>query len=152
MIWILGGIAVAVLIGFFLLRARAPDTTITLDQISEVYESLKNTGKDGSFAVLIPPSDSNDSLNIQFSIEHGEIGLDWVLMSPVNIRDKGKFVALLDRERVRYSDRSMNGVDFLRTTDSRAPKVCRQVLEELYSVPSNTGVTLIVEGFKWGAS
>ncbi len=92
-----------------------------------------------------------DALNIQFSIENGSIGLDWVLISPVNIRDKGKFVELLNTKRIPYRELEMNNVSYLRIEDGRSAKMCQSMLEEMYGVSGRIGIELIVEGFDWPA-
>ncbi|MDJ0758423.1 MAG: hypothetical protein QNJ19_03450 [Woeseiaceae bacterium] len=131
----------------------AQTDTVSLDDIPRVYEALKTTGQDGSFAVFMPPKlePDEDALNIQFSIENGSIGLDWVLISPVNIRDKGKFVELLNTKRIPYRELEMNNVSYLRIEDGRSAKMCQSMLEEMYGVSGRIGIELIVEGFDWPA-
>ena len=132
----------------------AQTDTVSLEDIPSVYEALKTTGQDGSFAVFMPPKleSDEDCLNIQFSIENGSIGLDWVLISPVNIRDKSKFVELLDTKRIPYRELEMNNVSYLRIEDGRSAEMCQSILEEMYGVSGRIGIELIVEGFEWPAS
>ena len=132
----------------------AQTDTISVVDIESVYDALKSTGKDGSFAVFMPPKleEDEDCLNIQFSIENGAIGLDWVLISPVNIRDKGKYVELLDDKRIPYRELETNDVSYIRIEDGRSPKICQSVLGEMYGVSGRIGIELIVEGFQWPAS
>ena len=152
--WIL--IAAGAIVLFVVFRLRngpivAQQDQVTIDQIPDIYQALKSTGSDGSFAVLIPsplPGDE-EAVNIQFSIENGSIGLDWVLLSPVNIRDKEQFVALLKSHRASHREIESNGCVYIRTEDRQAPLICQKVLEEMYGVTGKIGVDLIVESFTW---
>lgn len=132
----------------------AQTDTVSLADIPRVYEALKATGQDGSFAAFMPPKlkSDEDCLNIQFSVENGSVGLDWVLISPVNIRDKNKFIELLDAKRIPYREHEMNNVSYVRIEDGRSAKVCQSVLEEMYGVSGRIGIELIIEGFEWSAS
>ena len=149
--WVAIAVGTLLIAAMLFLRRSAMPThaAITLNGITPVYDSLKKTGQHGSFAALIPPSVGDEAVNIQFSIEDGVIGLDWVLLSPINIRDRALFEELLTREGVEFAERSMNDVAYLRTTDVRAPGLCRQVLEEIYAVPNNVDIDLVIEGWDW---
>jgi len=126
--------------------------SIKVRDIPRIYSSLKRTGTDGSFAAIMPskrPKKSQDVANLQFSIENGSIGFDWVLLSEVNIEDRDRFEALAKSRRFDIREMTMNGVQYLRTTNGNAASLCQTVLSELYSIPSDAEIDLIVEGFSW---
>ena len=146
-------IALIALALFAIYRFRtAPKPTqedqIPLHRVSTVYESLRNTGSDGSFAVFLPESTAG-APDIQFSVQRGRVGIDWVLVGDASIRGRQAFEKLLDAEEASYREQEMNGVRFVRTEDERAPQLCRRVLEELFEVDPEGSVTLIVESFEW---
>ena len=148
-------IVVLMLLGALLRTSFRPSaarpTEVTTADVAAVYKALQATGKDGSFAVFIPPPLPGDdgAATVQFSIERGKAGLDWELLNPINIRDKDRFVELLSESGVRYQEVNRGNIDVLRTEDSRAPELCRQILERLYGVPAGVGVELIAESFEW---
>ena len=130
------------------------DTPVALvSQIPEVFERLKKEGKDGSFAVFmfLPPEkpNSDDAINIQFSIEGGRIGLDWCLVGPSNIRDKEKFERLVASLGYKILPREMNQVQYLRIEEGSLPVLCERVICDLYAKKSDTKLEMVVEGFTW---
>ena len=130
----------------------ANESTIRVSDIPAVFAQLKATGSEGSFAVFIPTpeqSGADESVNIQFSIENGSIGLDWVLISPVNIRDQEKFKDITRRFRFQYRETEGNGVRYLRTEDRKSEDLCIKLLSEIYGLTDQDTVGLIVESFEW---
>lgn len=147
-------VAIALVVLIVRGRTRASsDAPIRVADIPAVFAQLKKTGSDGSFAVFMPAPepDSDDALNIQFSIENGTIGLDWVLLSPVNVRDQDKFKKAADELRFRYRETEKNGVRYLRTEDGRADELCVKLLSEVYGLSDHDSVDLIAEDFEWPA-
>jgi hypothetical protein len=132
--------------------ASSSVSNISVLQIPAVYESLRTTGGDGSFAALMPstaPGKRKEPVNLQFSIEDGRIGFDWVLLAPTNIADRTNFEALAESLRFKLTEVTANNVKYLRTTDSRSVELCTKVLSDLYSVPETARIDLIAEGFEW---
>jgi hypothetical protein len=90
-VWIIVSIAVVAVVGLIYFKQGgivAQIDTVSLAEIPRVYEALQSTGEDGSWAGLIPPksdSDDDEYLNVQFSIESGAIGFDWLLVSSINV-------------------------------------------------------------------
>jgi hypothetical protein len=89
-------IVIAIALGIALLlffRPRiAPTSSATVAEIPGIVGKLA-TLKDGSFAVLMFDSQlstGGDAVNLQYSVEHGAVGLDWVLLSQTNVTDKGR--------------------------------------------------------------
>jgi hypothetical protein len=133
----------------------ANESTIRVADIPAVFSQLRATGSDGSFAVFIPTpeqSDSDESVNVQFSIENASIGLDWVLISSVNIRDQEKFEDIARRSRFNYLETEMNGVRYLRTEDRKSDDLCIKLLSEIYGLTDQDSIGLIIESFEWPAT
>ena len=69
--------------------------TIAVADVGEVFRQISAQGVETSFAVFAIPTgeeDKDDALEIQFSVEDGKTGLDWILMSPANIEEKPKVI------------------------------------------------------------
>ena len=126
----------------------AQEDQVPLDRVKTVYDSLRTTGGESSFAVFMPGSTAG-APDIQFSIQNGRIGLDWVLVGDANVRGREGFEKLLDSAEASYRELEMNGVRYVRTEDERAPQLCRRALEEIFEVDPQGSVALIVESFEW---
>ena len=132
----------------------APEVKVKMADIPAIFEKLRAVAKDGSFAVFIftPPEkmSQDEAINVQFSIEQGQIGFDWVLLGPSNIRDKEKFVQLAGRLGYKVVEREMNNVKYLRVEEGGSlPKLCEASIRDLYSISSEAELVLIPEGFTW---
>ena len=91
----------------------------------------------------------SDVLNIQFSIESDKIGLDWVLLSSINISKKAVFLAAAKSMNYDVQTQKMNDVEYLRVEGDRSPDICKQLLANLYDFKADQSLDLIVEGFEW---
>ena len=159
MSWIVISAAIAAIVVLILVTigriGTAQETVVSVSSIPEVYSKLERTGADGSFAVFIPTpqqSRSDEALNIQFSIENGVVGLDWVLISSVNIRDRDGFEDLARSKRIQLREVKSNNVRYLRTEVRDAPSLCMDVLKTLYGLAESDTVGLLVENFEWSAN
>ena len=151
-----GLIILAVVVVLFLVVKSRIATELNVKQsvIPSIFERLQETGKDGSFAVLgfLPPgktSPEDDGINVQFSIENGRIGFDWVLLGPSNIRDKEKFTQFAAGLNYKVGEHEMNGVKYLRVEEGDLPKLCETLIRDLYSIPSDTDLYFNPDGFTW---
>lgn len=153
MTYIIIGLVAAVIL-FFLVKSRVViSPKVKTVDIPAIFEKLKATGKDANFAVFCfraPGSTLADNVvNVQFSIESGRIGFDWVLICDQNIQDKDKFVQLAERLGHKVVACEGNGVKYLRVEDGDLPKLCAAAIHDLYSVPSDAELELVPEGFTW---
>lgn len=135
--------------------ATAPVYTIEAGAIPDVFHALKEQGDDGSFAVIMVPSSGqhsdSDALNIQFSIEAESLGLDWVLLSPINIEDQGRFIAYIEGEGLPVLECEMNDVSYLRVEEGDLPRLCQGLLAELYGIAASDQIEFFFEGATWSA-
>jgi hypothetical protein len=146
-------VIVAVVIALaFLIRSRiAPARSATVADIPPIFSKLA-TLKDGSFAVFMfdsPLSRGGDAVNLQYSVEHGTVGLDWVLLGSTNIADKEKVAAFAAQLGHPLSERVMNKVHYLRAEGSGIDQLGTNIIVELYGVPRNAHLELTTEGFDW---
>ncbi len=148
-------IAVAVALGIALLlffRPRAnPTHSATAADVPTIVAKLA-TLKDGSFAVFMfdsPLSSGGDAVNLQYSVEQGAVGLDWVLLGQTNISDKEKISAFASQRGHPMTERVMNDVHYLRTEGRDLDKLGTSIIVEYYGIPRDAKLDLITEGFEW---
>jgi hypothetical protein len=142
-------------IGFIILLIRsriAPTYTVTASDIPKVISQLQRSGKDGYFAVIMfVPSGSTDgeSVNLQYSVEAGVVGLDWVLMGSINIADRERISEFASKLGYRLDEREMNGVHYLRVTSGDISDLGAKIILDFYKMTPDNKLGMITEGFKW---
>ncbi len=113
-------------------QSSEPKSSVTMGELGELLAALDGE-PDGTFIVLIL-SDQNkpdqEMMNIQYSIEKGVVGLDWVLISPGNMKRADKFRRLIRSLGLHIEEREMNGVSYLRVEDTNLEVLGKQVLQE----------------------
>jgi hypothetical protein len=147
-------VAVVLVVVFALTKMKiVTGAKVKMVDIPAIFEKVRASGKDGSFATLAfcPPGTTSpdEAINVQFSVEGGRIGVDWVLLGPPNIRDKEKFVQLAGSLGYKVVEREMNNVKYLRVEDGNLPRLCEASIRDLYSIPSDAELELIPDGFTW---
>ena len=93
-------VVIVILVSFVALMKKkiVVEPKVKVADVPAIFEKLRAAGKDGSFAALaFTPPGEPEAVNIQFSIEDGRIGLDWVLIGPLNIRDKKRFAQFAEK-------------------------------------------------------
>ena len=149
-------IIIACLVGVTLLvllvRSRiAPTYPVTARDIPEVISQLQRSGKDGHFAVLmfVPPGSTGEAVNLQYSIDGGVVGLDWVLLSPRNVADQAKVSEFALRLGYQLDKHEMNNVSYLRVTGRGISELGAKIVQDFYKIGSDIKLEMITEGFKW---
>jgi hypothetical protein len=139
----------------FALRGRmAPNYSVTSHDISEVIRQLNRSGQHGHFAVImfVPPgSTDGEAVNLQYSIEKGTTGMDWVLIGPRNVADHEKVVQFASSLGYQLNEREENGVHYLRVTGSGIAELGAKIIENFYRISPGTKLDMITEGFAWQA-
>jgi hypothetical protein len=136
-------------------RVRADQPSATLDDVAELHRLLAMSGRNGGFVVFLvedPKSKSFDGWNIQLSAENGTVGLDWVLLTETNIRERERFVQLAQAAGHHVRALSMNGVSYLRVDDGDIVALSTRILTELCNVQREQRLNIVVEGFPWTPS
>ena len=148
-------VVVAVLgVAFLLLRSRAAPTCIVRPaDISRVFRAVASTKKVATFAILTfstpDRQTDDDAVSVQFSIEDGRVGLDWVLVGPRNIEDQSRFTLLAVSLGHKPQLKERNKVRYLRVVDGEIPALCAAVVSQLYGLGPTDQMELIVEGIEW---
>jgi hypothetical protein len=134
-----------------------PRQLVRLADIPRVLQLVSATHHNGSFAVLLfgengkPPA-RKDALNVQFSIDHGRVGLDWVLLSPANVVARDRVAAFFEERRSPLTMSTMNEVNQLRTEIGDLAALCSDLLRSVFGVTDVQEMELISEGFTWSSA
>ena len=141
---------------FFLVRYKPRvvlPVTVTVNEVPRVFAKLKANGADGAFATFAFLPDNaqggEDAVNIQFSVENGRIGLDWVLEGPTNIRDQEKINVFMRGEGFMPERREVNDVAYWRVEKGDLAALCQNLIREVYHKPPDMPLEFIYEGFRW---
>lgn len=124
---------------------------VELGDIATVFDQLRRTGRNESFGIFkFFPSDSllGPHVELQFSIEGGRIGFDWVMLGEVKERDLEKF--LIHAQRLGHEVRRLEGnrVRYLRVEDGDLVGLCTSIMTSFYGVWAGTWIELIATGFE----
>jgi hypothetical protein len=154
--WTLFSVGAAVLVGLLGIWIRSRSGTpyhVTLSQIPQVLDQLSSSTSTPAFAVFLLSSpdlpSGDDVLNIQFSMENGHPGFDWVLLAPRNISDEQRFIDFARSAGYKPTGMEGNGVRYLRVESGDLTKLCSSVITDLYRLPKSSSLEMIVEGFDW---
>ena len=144
----------AVVLVIAVLRTRiVRPVRVTVAEFPRILAAVSASTRTPTFAAFVfttpDQPEPKDAVNLQFSLENGRAGFDWVLLAPRNIKDKESFVEYLGRRGYSYSERKMNGVAYLRIEDGDLAQLCSDVVTRLYARPRDEPIDMIVEGFDW---
>jgi len=123
-----------------LLRSR--DTgirtrSISVDDVGDVYRQISNQGVETSFAVfVIAPSQwqAEDTVEVQFSVENGVTGLDWILLSESNKREKPRVIEYALNKGMEWRECEMNDWPYLRIDQNGLVDLCTSLIKDLWGV------------------
>ena len=129
------------------------ESLVTLEQMPAVVAKLQREGKNSSFAVfMFVPTTGEPSgvpINLQYSIENGVTGLDWVLLSPRNIADQKALSSFIIKSGYKISEREENEVKYLRVEGSGVSVLGGKICREFYHLSPNEKIELLTDGFEW---
>ena len=153
LIGVCGAVAVLLTLAWFVRSRVAEQYEVHIADVPKIFEQLREQGSDGSFAVFIFTDHGRvgeeHGINLQFSIENGTVGLDWVLLAPVNVRDEQRVFDFLKARRARPRKLTENGVTYLRAEEGDLVQLCQHIMSGLYGIKANEPVDLLPEGFSW---
>lgn len=153
-------IAIAIILGFVLFRCIVQTKieelpmkfySAKISDAAEVFRMLKETGKDQSYAIFVFNSEEalpDSHIELQFSIERGSVGFDWVLLGPEKERDKAKFESLARERGYEFTESEENGVRFIRVDRGDVLNLCRIVMKDLYKVSEEQPMEVIAKEFE----
>jgi hypothetical protein len=141
---------VAGAIGWKLLRSRdngIQTKMISVNDIEDVHHQISSQAMETSFAVFVftPTRNGEAPLEVQFSIEKGVTGLDWILMSEPNKREKSRVIQFALDKGFEWQECEMNDWVYLRTEQGDLVGLCTALINDLYAAEA---VLLKYGGFK----
>lgn len=103
------------------------------------------------FAFAPPGEEDNDAavLYLQYSIEGGKLGLDWVLLDDRNVADAQKVTAFIEHQKFVVRMREGNGVKYLRTEGNDLAVLGHKIICDLYQVKPDAALTLFADKFAY---
>lgn len=124
---------------------------IAVEDIGELFRQISDQGVETSFAVLVIQSgekDENENVEIQFSVEGGTTGLDWILMSPANIAEKQRVIQFAASRGFQWHEKEMNNWLYLRMDHGDLVTLCKSLIDNLFQAEQ---ILLKYGGFKYKA-
>jgi hypothetical protein len=120
--------------------------------IPKVIKQLQESANDGNFVVFIfiPPNTTDgEAVNLQYSIEDGAVGFDWVLISPRNVADQTKMKEFASTLGCPLKECEMNNTRYLRATGDGISDLGKSIIKDFYKVDLNSKLDIVTEGFVW---
>tara|TARA_B110001469_G_C9630547_1_gene315387 strand:+ start:412 stop:933 length:522 start_codon:yes stop_codon:yes gene_type:complete len=154
------GLSVLITSNLYLLTDRegsgmslAAPIPMPVENMPIVFELLEKNQKEGSWAAFsfcppYGPCNEQTSVNLQYSIENGVIGLDWVLLASRNIADKEKMIPFIKEQGHRVLEREGNGVPYLRVEDGDLVALGMRIIKDFYRLRSDDQMDLFISGFE----
>ena len=150
---VLGLLALVALVWYFISHPTTDGGFVTVRDFPSLVSALQTSGSSGSFwVVLVPGTARADgyTANLQYSIEDGAVGLDWVLLAQQNIEDRERFMDYVRRAGASVQEKEANGVRYLRATGAaNLIRVGQELLHGVYDVKPDDKLQLIITGFEW---
>ena len=127
---------------------------LLVSQIPSVFDQLSQNGKERSFAAFVfgpadDPANEEKIINMQYSVENGTIGFDWVLLAPGNKKDLAKVEAFIKARGHTVMTKEANGVRYLRVEGQGLSELGTAIAKELYSLKDNDQMALFTDKFEW---
>ena len=127
--------------------------TVQPSQLPAVVEQLRQKGKEASWAVFMfytpnLSAETDDNCpNLQFSIQDGTLGFDWVLLGPRNIADEVRIAEFIASKGHTVTEMGINDVEYLRVEDGDICELGLSIIEEFYKMPRDADIGILVSGF-----
>lgn len=129
------------------------ERSITPSQISAVLDQLRKKGGEASWVVFmfytprLSINTADDCPNLQFSIQKGKVGLDWVLLGPRNIADKDLITKFITSKGHKVKVKEINEVSFLRVNEGDMAPLAISIVDDFYQMPIDADIGVLVSGF-----
>jgi hypothetical protein len=133
--------------------ATAFERTVRVSDIWQVVDQLDRKGCHASWVMFmfntsVPSAATDDQcINLQYSIEDGQLGLDWILLGERNIVDQKSMSRFSKRRGHTLIDRETNDVSYIRIEDGDIRALGLQIVERCYGVSRDTNIGVLHEGF-----
>ena len=147
-------VAVFALLSLWLVRPlaqpRSVGHTVSVAEIPHLVRHLVAERQESSFlafTVFGTGPGAMDDVDVQFSIENGKLGFDWVSTTPRSRKDRPKVRRLAQSLGYEVAARRANDVSFLRVEDGGdLTQLCSAVLSDLYGIGLDAEVGIVTHG------
>jgi len=142
------GIAIGSAIGAR--KEKADNRSVALDEIPSIVDDLQKNGSDASFALFLfnnKATATGYAPGLQFSIEKGQLGLDYLLNSDFNKKEEDNFIQKVSELGCKYETREMNKVNFIRVTGDSLVWKAQEIMRRIYQVEGGEKIDLVKKGF-----
>lgn len=126
--------------------------SVAAHEIPAILAQLQASGNEGNFTVfMFTPQGAapGDGINLQYSIEGGIVGFDWVLIGPRNVADRTKIAEIAMALGFQVQERELNQVPYLRVTGHGISDLGIAIIQDFYRLDPTARVRMITEGFEW---
>jgi hypothetical protein len=151
----LAAAAIVLVAVVMLIRWRTIQThDVRIADLPRVLSQLRTSTSFPAYAMLTfsPPDNAGPSVvSLQFSVENGRLGFDWVLYQKRNITDQERFLQYAGSAGFSPRQAELNGVKYLRVENGDLVGLSRGILIDMYRVPETAPLELIAEGFEWSS-
>lgn len=129
--------------------------SLRMRDLPDLVRALEKEGEDGDFAALMVRAEGKNAppsgVVIQYSVEQGRVGFDWVLLSPENLQYRERVEDFFRRRGVDLEVRTENDVSYLRSEDVRSAALGQALLNELLQVTDDEALELVAGDMEWPA-
>lgn len=105
---------------------------IRSDKVGDVYNAISKQAVETSFSVFVIPRLNQDPVEVQFSIENGQAGLDWILESEPNEEQRPQIERYLSAKGFDYEEKEMNNWHYLRVENGDLVQLCVGIIRDVY--------------------
>jgi len=134
-------------------RRRAPAVNLVASaDIPEIIAQLQVSAKEGNASVLTIPQEGSpdgEGIRLQFSIDHGVVGLDWVLLGHRNVSDHSRIAEMATALGYQAEERDLEQVRYLRMTGQGIAELGTAIIRDFYGIHPATRIPMVTVGFKW---
>jgi hypothetical protein len=134
---------------------ETPRETATLNDIPAIVSSLAKHGEDERWVMFVLPQSGNsdeDCITVQFSVDQGEVGFDWLLDNGLGHAHRSKFEELARRRGWPVTECDSDGFHYLRVqglTPLEIGQVGKEVLTALYNIYPNQQLEIEQDAEDW---
>jgi hypothetical protein len=127
---------------------------VSILQVPSIVEQLRAQARDASWAAFAfdpkgEPDSDETTVNLQYSVENGTVGMDWVLLGPRNKADKDKIAAFINQLGHKAVERESNRVKYVRVEDGNISELGVKIMEEIYHLGPSDDMALLTDQFAW---
>ena len=136
----------------WLWRRSSTPCAVVSGEIPEIIAQLQASGREGNAGILtvIPGGASaGDGITIQYSIDQGVVGFDWILLGFKNVADRPRIAEMAAALGYPVEERETDQVRYLRMTGPGIADLGVAIIRDFYNVSPSTKIRMITKGFKW---